>query len=397
MYYSVQRTPTPAPKIEICEIKDDSNVNNDTGSKHLTGSVSKGIPNIDDSRPSSLFSKASLLSNHRIDGNIEHDLSPLELIATVANDLSSYQEGRGLKRKPEDAALFENDEENSNSKEIQIQKSIEHAIDICSSNSNQGNKEATENITSSQETTKTKNNSRTSSPAVSSEIALKSTSKQKCLKSIPNLFDNFVSKLPATKEKPKTTDTASQCEPRPKKQKVSDSTTNSSQHSKSPVKVSKNSSQLQTVPQQTQIHQNMLKQQQQQQKQAEAVANHVTEKSKSQDDLQRQEKSKVNVNFNNNVELNGAITKGVEAKIKVPVSGTVSVTQSFPKLGNTEHVPTVSSMNTQKTSVIKTNSDTVKAVGIASTAQTNGFSNVVNVNSDKQAIVMKTKQMEGKD
>ncbi|KAL4222741.1 Polycomb complex protein BMI-1 [Mactra antiquata] len=229
LYYSVFNLPDPVPAITITEIKTEKgqDIMDDTGQR------------LEDTRPSTLFNKATLLGNHSVARNIPHDLSPLELIATVANDIC-IQEGRGLKRKPDDAQLYENDEENNSSETHQLQKSIERAIDLCS-HSNQGSPArvvVSNTVASSSNVVTTSssvsvanvahNVSVVSVPNVQNEQRL---TEIKTISDISNVLPtNTERKVITVKEKPKKTDTASQCDPRPKKVK---SDGKSGSHSKS--------------------------------------------------------------------------------------------------------------------------------------------------------------------
>ncbi|XP_045169983.2 polycomb group protein Psc-like [Mercenaria mercenaria] len=216
LYYSVYKVPDPVPEIRITEVKDEKCFDNadETGQK------------ADDTRPSILFNKATLLGNHSVDRNIPHDLSPLELIATVANDIC-IQEGRGLKRKPEDAQLYENDEDASSTETRQLQKSIEHAIDLCS-NSNQGSPARSSSINTTVSTTSVQD-TRTGNQATVSEVNSVSVANGNGDSVTIVGSENSIRKSSITqksnekniiaKEKPKKMDTASQCDPRPKKHK----------------------------------------------------------------------------------------------------------------------------------------------------------------------------------
>lgn len=244
LYYSVYKVPDPVPEIKITEVKDEicTNTADDTGQK-MDDSSSRA----DDTRPSTLFNKATLLGNHSVDRNIPHDLSPLELIATVANDIC-IQEGRGLKRKTEDAQLYENDDDNNSTETRQLQKSIERAIDLCSS-SNQGSPACSTGSGVTVPAT-TVRNTRTESMGTVQEyvpMSLDNTIKSSNSESISasNVGgESSNSKVSANvkhgdksnvvKEKPKKTDTASQCDPRPKKHK---SDANSQSKSKNSNKI----------------------------------------------------------------------------------------------------------------------------------------------------------------
>lgn len=233
LYYTVYKAPDPVPEIKITEVKDEKcfDIADDTGQK------------ADDTRPSTLFNKATLLGNHSVDRNIPHDLSPLELIATVANDIC-IQEGRGLKRKPEDAQLYENDDDNCSTETRQLQKSIEHAIDICS-NSNQGSPACASAINTSSTTTSIQD-TRTGNQVTVSEYvpvttnnyvkvangtstAISNNGSETFIK--PSVTQKSIDKNLLTKDKPKKTDTASQCDPRPKKHKGEGYTHNKSKNS----------------------------------------------------------------------------------------------------------------------------------------------------------------------
>lgn len=197
----------------------------------------------DDTRPSSLFSKASLLSGHN--ENFHHDLSPLLLIATVANDISNLQEGRGLKRKPEAAQLYENDDDNS-STETHIKKTVERAIDLCSTSvpTTRANSPAQVHskliapVENRHTCTKSKTQTATITPQIQ-ERAQSSNERAQTFTAInqTDLNENHVQRTVSgnqyldktretviskadVKEKPKKTDTASQCESRPKKLKT---------------------------------------------------------------------------------------------------------------------------------------------------------------------------------
>lgn len=239
------KVPDPVPEIKITEVKDEicTNTADDTGQK-MDDSSSRA----DDTRPSTLFNKATLLGNHSVDRNIPHDLSPLELIATVANDIC-IQEGRGLKRKTEDAQLYENDDDNNSTETRQLQKSIERAIDLCSS-SNQGSPACSTGSSVTVSATNVRNTRTESNMGTvqeytpnSSDTTIKSSNSESI--SASNVgsesSNNKVSanvkhgdKSTVGKEKPKKTDTASQCDPRPKKQK---SDANSQSKSKNSNKI----------------------------------------------------------------------------------------------------------------------------------------------------------------
>lgn len=235
-YYSVYKVPDPIPEIKITEARDETCIEmaDDTMQK------------ADDTRPSTLFNKATLLGNHSVDRNIPHDMSPLELIATVANDIC-IQEGRGHKRKTEEAQLYEVDDENSSTETRQLQKSIERAIDLCS-NSNQGS-QAHLSATSTTVPTTSVQNTRTS---VSESYRISSNSSvgrvqndgvnaaKSDISSIKNNGAQAVGdKKNVARDKPKKTDTASQCDPRPKKHKGEGHLHNHSKASSKVVNVNK--------------------------------------------------------------------------------------------------------------------------------------------------------------
>lgn len=229
LYYSVYREPDPVPEITITEVKTENTWELDADAAHRA----------DDMRPSTLFNKAALLGKNTVVKDI-HDLSPLELIATVANDIS-IQESRGQKRKTEDAQLYENEDESSSTETRQIQKSIERAIDLCSSN--QGSPGSAsgsfpvfattcvgERRTSCQATVVNSNNS---SQQIHSSIQNAPLLKPKLGSPDKTVILQGRQIKNPTKEKPKKTDTASQCDPRPKKLKGEGHTVS---HSKPAVK-----------------------------------------------------------------------------------------------------------------------------------------------------------------
>ncbi|KAH3698659.1 hypothetical protein DPMN_086204 [Dreissena polymorpha] len=207
----------------LTEIKDEKHVHYSTDDKLLKP---------DDNRPSSLFSKASLLGNHAMNRNLHHDLSPLELIATVANDISCLQEGRGLKRKPEVAQLYENDEDAS-STETQIKRTVERAIDLCSSNNSKSLKDKKTIVDASASVLPNDPQNRKSSLLkVPGNINEKSSTNEahNMSKSLPQFKDNKSNSMSATSgksglsvqlcDKPIKMDTASQCEHKAKKLKT---------------------------------------------------------------------------------------------------------------------------------------------------------------------------------
>ena len=206
LYYSIFKEPLKIPQITITEVKEEP-----------------ALP--ETKKHNSCFSASSLLGNECCDDSeLPHDLSPLELIATVANGLSSLPEGRGQKRNAETAELYDDDTHGSN--EIQIQKSIEHAIEMCSNN-NQENKYSIE-----MEESANVHNSDTKQLIVVKLEDTDSTVMGAQNETIPNKSKlNENNKPVVQNERPKKTDTASQCDPRPRKNdmKVSNS---SSSHSK---------------------------------------------------------------------------------------------------------------------------------------------------------------------
>lgn len=234
-YYAIYKKPEPAPVITVTEIKEE------TTSELEDDNLQKA----DDTRPSSLFSKASLLGNHSMDGH--HDLSPLELIATVANDISCLQEGRGIKRKPEVAQLYENDEDTS-STETQIKKTVERAIDLCSTN-------VTASVPANNAAVNSKpicvpENKRLKTHTVAILPSPVQNTHSANVDKLSEISDNRIHERTNTstghpqqsaretvgsktelKDKPKKTDTASQCESRPKKHK-SECSSRSQPHSK---------------------------------------------------------------------------------------------------------------------------------------------------------------------
>lgn len=246
LYYSIYKMPDyKCPVITVTEVKDEivEQIKDDVHQNDFQ--------KLDDNRPSFLFNKATLLGNHSVDRHLHHDLSPLELIATVANDISCLQEGRGLKRKTEEFHVHRKDGNSAPSMET-LKQAIEMSGDICSNTVSHGNQEAHINSLAVDST--------------SNESAVKSTSLQQLANSTKSLLtdsinisvndSNNVVKLldlasnapplgrkPLFKERPKKTDTASQCDPRPKKHK-GDAQNNSSTQPKS-------SSKTQTLVQKT--------------------------------------------------------------------------------------------------------------------------------------------------
>lgn len=189
LHYSIFKEPVKIPKITITEVK-----------------VEPGLKE-ENEKSASFFRSSSLMGKDCCESELPHDLSPLELIATVANGLSSLPEGRGQKRNADAAELYDDDTPNSN--EIQIQKSIEHAIEMCSNNSNQ-EKQSTETTESN------------AIPEVKSLSAVKIENDTHRVPFTQN--DTVLNKTKVTEsipvvqnEKPKKTDTASQCDPRPRK------------------------------------------------------------------------------------------------------------------------------------------------------------------------------------
>lgn len=191
LHYSIFKEPIKIPKITVTEVK-----------------VEPGLNEENKTEPS-FFRSSSLIGNDCCDSDLPHDLSPLELIATVANGLSSLPEGRGQKRNADAAELYDDDTPNSN--EIQIQKSIEHAIEMCSSNTVQ-----------EKQTKETGNFTKT---VVSDDkpLAVVKVENDKKIESNPqNNTEHSKTTIIETKpslqnEIPKKTDTASQCDPRPRK------------------------------------------------------------------------------------------------------------------------------------------------------------------------------------
>ncbi|XP_052804573.1 serine/threonine-protein kinase fray2-like [Mya arenaria] len=224
LYYTIYRLPDPVPEIIITEVKDELTTN-DADDK---------VCKADDTRPSSLFSKAALLGNNTMDRNLAHDLSPLELIATVANDISSFQESRGLKRKTEAAQLYENDDDNS-STETQIKRTVERAIDLCSNNNSSGANDSTSTSNSSlsfrTDSNNTKNVSSDSFGSNSSTLNPCSRASNSPVTKVSPAASNQPTVQKSEHEKPMKTDTASQCDPRPKKPRL-ESQNKSNQHSK---------------------------------------------------------------------------------------------------------------------------------------------------------------------
>ena len=213
LYYSIFKEPAKIPQITITEVKDE-------------------LCRPETSKQPSTFSASSLLGNKCCDSDLPHDLSPLELIATVANGLSSLPDGRGQKRSADTAELYDDDTHGST--EIQIQKSIEHAIEMCSNN-NQENKYSIEmediaKVQNSDEkhliVVKLEDNKSTVTCDDKSTIK---SGQNECLVNKGKLND---SKPVVQNEKPKKTDTASQCEPRQRKGDMKN-TNNNSIHSKS--------------------------------------------------------------------------------------------------------------------------------------------------------------------
>ena len=211
LYYTVYKLPIPTPEITITEAKDEQH-------------------QADDSRPSSLFSKASLLGSNSMDSSLPHDLSPLELIATVANDISSFQEreNRGLKRKHEESVLYDNDDETSSSGS-QIKRSVERAIDICANSTKSSSSDASKissqinqpvsfrqhiarDTTQGLVSTNTKALSTNSCAPVQTEHTMTQAPQADRKKHMPSARQ--------TTEKPKKKDTASQCDPNTKKGRV---------------------------------------------------------------------------------------------------------------------------------------------------------------------------------
>ena len=189
LHYSIFKEPIKIPKITITEVK-----------------VEPGLKE-ENEKTASFFRSSSLMGKDCCESELPHDLSPLELIATVANGLSSLPEGRGQKRNADAAELYDDDTPNSN--EIQIQKSIEHAIEMCSNSSNQEKQ--------SKETTETN-----ALPEVKPLSAVKIENDIHRVPFTQN--DTVVNKTKVAEnidvvqnEKPKKTDTASQCDPRPRK------------------------------------------------------------------------------------------------------------------------------------------------------------------------------------
>ena len=220
LYYSIFKEPVKIPKITITEVKEEPGINEE------------------ENKTKSYFSECC-------DSDLPHDLSPLELIATVANGLSNLpdgrdqktgtanelpmlQEGRGEKRDASTAGLYDDDASISN--EIQIQKSIQHAIEVCSNNSH-------DKLSKDDEPNKnqTPTNSVQNIVKVEKEDIVESNEQAK--------IDSKTTKPTEIKqtvqpEKPKKTDTASQCDPRPRKSENKHTNSNST-HSKSHSKQAK--------------------------------------------------------------------------------------------------------------------------------------------------------------
>ena len=220
LYYSVVKEPVKIPKITITEVKEEPGRNSE------------------ENKPKTYFTECC-------DSDLPHDLSPLELIATVANGLSNLpdgrdqkndkvnelpmsQEGRGQKRDADAAGLY--DDEASISNEIHIQKSIQHAIEVCSNNSN-------DKQPKDEETTKhqTVTNPLQNIVKVEKDDSAESNEQNK---SEPKTTKPTEIKQTVQQEKPKKTDTASQCDPRPRKSENKHANSNSA-HSKSHSKQGK--------------------------------------------------------------------------------------------------------------------------------------------------------------
>lgn len=240
------KLPPPPLNTTLTEIKEE---------KHIHCAADDKLLKPDDNRPSSLFSKASLLGNHAMHRNLHHDLSPLELIATVANDISCLQEGRGLKRKAEVAQLYENDEDAS-STETHIKRTVERAIDLCSSNSSKSLKDKkTIADASASALPNDSQNQKSSLVKVPGKVNEKSSTNEAhtTSKGLPQVKDSNSNTVSATsgksgmnvglRDKPRKTDTASQCDHKAKKLKTElHSKTENARKSENLTSCSKNSS-----------------------------------------------------------------------------------------------------------------------------------------------------------
>ncbi|KAK3584735.1 hypothetical protein CHS0354_019860 [Potamilus streckersoni] len=121
LYYSIYQKPEVKKEVSFAE-----------------GSCSKLENQVDQKTDGSTcyIPHLTFASNNCCDVSLPHDLSPLELIATVAaNDLGFTDESRGLKRKAESNDIYNENDDDSNGS-IQIKKTIEHAIDLCSKSNN---------------------------------------------------------------------------------------------------------------------------------------------------------------------------------------------------------------------------------------------------------------------
>ena len=214
LYYSIFKEPVKIPKITITEVKEEPDIKSE------------------EAKPKSYFTECC-------DNDLPHDLSPLELIATVANGLSNLpdgrdqktgtpneipitQERRGEKRDASTAGLYDDDASISN--EIQIQKSIQHAIEVCSNNSN--DKVSKDEVTNKNQIL---DNSVQNIVKVEKDESVESNEQSKSDSKTTKPTEIKQSVQP---EKPKKTDTASQCDPRPRKSQNKHNNNNST-HSRS--------------------------------------------------------------------------------------------------------------------------------------------------------------------
>lgn len=207
LYYSIFKEPLKVPKITITEIKEEPGLKTE------------------EKKPQTYFGDCC-------DHELPHDLSPLELIATVANGLSSLPEGRGQKRDAEMAELYDDDAPSSN--ETQIQKSIEHAIEVCSNNSSDKQSKTVEETTQPIHT----NSSLETVVKVEKDDTVLPCSQSESVGSKSNVIESKPVLQTVQNEKPKKTDTASQCDPRPRKGE-NKLTNNNSVHSKTSSKQAK--------------------------------------------------------------------------------------------------------------------------------------------------------------